>query len=285
MVPIDFVPIAPATAAVYRVVEPGRSVFVKILRSPKLWPMLAGLPEHVRDRLLAEFPWRDEADFLLSGFALPPGLRMPEVIRIDDLGDRVALWLEDVACADVRWDLPRFVRAARLLGRWAGRRFGGAPSGALRFLIESRPHSEAFQRLESGELRALAARLPELLDRLDRLPHAGAHGDACPQNLLVPLDDPDSFVVIDVTWQCPHPIGFDLGQLLVGLAHDGTLPVCALPEIREAIIDAYVEGLADEGERVPVNEVAFGCDASLVIRSAFDSGPELARYLTGLVRG
>jgi hypothetical protein len=129
-VPVAFRPVALTTAAVYRVVTGGSSVFVKVLRRPVL-------PESLAE-LVGEFPWRDEAEFLLSGFPLPPGLRRPRVLRVDDLGDRIALWLEDVRCAEVEWDLPRFRRAALGLGRWAGRRRAGAGvAGAVRG--EARP--------------------------------------------------------------------------------------------------------------------------------------------------
>lgn len=283
VVPVGFTPSALTTAAVYRVVDERRSVFVKILQSPRHAPQLTGIPADLREWLVRDFPWRVEADFLLSGFELPPGMRLPGVVRIDELGDdRVALWLEDVVCADAEWDAPRFARAAQLLGRWAGRRFGGAPGPALRMLTEARLNRDAFLHLESDDLRALAARVPELLDRLDALPQAIGHGDACPQNLLVPRDEPDSFVVIDVGWQCPFPIGFDLGQLLVGLADVGVVPVPALPALHTLLIDAYLDGLRAEGRAVSRAEVAFGCDASVAIRSAFHTGPELSAYLVRL---
>lgn len=283
VLPVRFTPTAPSTAAVYRVAGPGRPAFVKILQAPRHSPLFAALPPDLQERFAREFPWRDEADFLLSGFDLPPGLRTPEVLRIDELGDgRVALWLEDVECADVTWDAPRFARAAHLLGRWAGRRFGGEPGPALGLLVEGRLVRDAFTRLASPQQRALAARVPELLDRLDALPQATGHSDACPQNLLVPRADPDTFVVIDVGWQCPLPVGSDLGQLLVGLADDGTLPVAALPGLHDLVVDAYLDGLRAEGRTVSRDEVAFGCDATLAIRSAFHTGPELSAYLTRL---
>ncbi|GGN11039.1 hypothetical protein GCM10011609_58740 [Lentzea pudingi] len=139
MVPVAFDPVALTTAAVYRVVSAGESTFVKVLRRPHV-------PERFEDvvrefpwrdeaefrAVVGELPWRDEAEFLLSDFVLPPGMRRPHVLRVDDFGDRIALWLEDVRCADVEWDLPRFRRAALGLGRWAGRHFGGAPGRALR---------------------------------------------------------------------------------------------------------------------------------------------------------
>ncbi|SDK10733.1 hypothetical protein SAMN04488074_104262 [Lentzea albidocapillata subsp. violacea] len=263
-----FDPVALTTAAVYRVVSAGESTFVKVLRRPHI-------PAELSD-VVGDFPWRDEADFLLSDFALPPGFRRPRVLRVDDLGDRIALWLEDVRCADVEWDLPRFRRAALALGRWAGRRFGGAPGRALRVLYEGRLVREAFLRPDCSPL---ARRIPELLARLEALPQATGHNDACPQNLLVPVEDPESFVVIDVAWQCPCPVGADLGQLLVGLAQAGRMAVARLPPVREAIIDAYLEGLHLEHRAVSREEVVLGCDGTLALRSAFHSAPELADYL------
>jgi len=46
--------------------------------------------------------------------------------------------------------------------------------------------------------------VPELLDGMDALPQALPHGDASPQNLLVPADDPGTFVAIDVSFQNPR---------------------------------------------------------------------------------
>ncbi|MCR3750959.1 hypothetical protein [Lentzea californiensis] len=268
MVPVPFDPVALTTAAVYRVVSAGEPAFVKVLRRPHV-------PDEFKD-VVGDLPWRDEVEFLQSDFVLPPGMRRPRVLRVDDFGDRIALWLEDVRCADVEWDLPRFRRAALGLGRWAGRRFGGAPGRALRVLYEGRLVRDAFLRPHCS---ALAERMPGLLARLEALPQANGHNDACPQNLLVPLDDPESFVVIDVTWQCPNPVGADLGQLLVGLAQAGRMAVADLPPVREAIIDAYLDGLRLEHRAVSREEVVLGCDGTLALRSAFHSAPELADYL------
>jgi hypothetical protein len=271
-VPVAFRPVALTTAAVYRVVGGSAPAFVKVLRRPEFPGELA--------ELVGEFPWRDEAEFLLADFPLPPGFRRPRVLRVDDLGDRIGLWLEDVRCADVPWDLARFRRAALGLGRWAGRRFGGAPARAIRLLHEGRLVREAFLRPDCP--RRLAERMPELLTRLEALPQATGHSDACPQNLLVPVDDPESFVVIDVGWQAPFPVGADLGQLLVGLAQAGRMAVAELPPIREEIIDAYLDGLRLEHRAVSREEVVLGCDGMLALRSAFHSEPELAAYLVDL---
>ena len=58
-----------------------------------------------------------------------------------------------------------------------------------------------------------------------------SHGDASPQNLLVPASEPDTFVVIDWSFHGPLAVGFDLGQLLIGLAHAGRLTADVLPDV------------------------------------------------------
>ena len=120
-----------------------------------------------------------------------------------------------------------------------------------------------------ADLLTLAVRVPAILDRLDALPQTVGHGDACPQNLLVPADAPDTFVAIDISWQHPHPIGFDLGQLLVGLTDTGTLRPQDLPAIHAALIPAYRAGLLDEGYDADPADITYGFDASMVVRSCF----------------
>jgi hypothetical protein len=119
----------------------------------------------------------------------------------------------------------------------------------------------------------LADRVPAMLDRLESLTQSIGHGDACPQNLLVPSEAPDTLVAIDITWQRPEAIGFDLGQLLVGLAHTGELTAIHLPELHDILLNAYLEGLTDEGCGVDSADVLYGFDAAMVIRSAFTAMP------------
>ena len=66
------------------------------------------------------------------------------------------------------------------------------------------------------DLDQLAGRVPAILDVLESLPQLVVHGDASPQNLLVPTDGSAKFVIIDWTLGGPAAVGDDLGQLLVG---------------------------------------------------------------------
>ena len=279
------------------------SAFVKVLRAPGELPLPAELPAAERARLVAmaaaDRTWRHEADVYRADLddVLPAGMRLPARYRIDEHGDRIVEWLEDVPVADVRWDHARFARAARLLGRLAVRLTccGRLPDSLLRvpgevlrlqflerelFMLPalaadatwSHPATAADRGLRA-DLHRLAGRVPALLDALDGLPQTFVHGDASPQNLLVPADDPATFVAIDWSLIGPCAVGYDLGQLLVGLAHAGQLDVDAVPGVHDAMLPAYVAGLADEGLRVDRDVVRFGFHAALVVRSAFSALP------------
>ena len=105
------------------------------------------------------------------------------------------------------------------------------------------------------------------------MPQCYQHGDASPQNLLVPRDNPDEFVVIDWGFDCPQAVGFDLGQLLIGLAHAGELAPEALPAVHKVILKAFQEGLREDGMYVDEEQVLYGYLGSLLIRAAFTALP------------
>lgn len=97
------------------------------------------------------------------------------------------------------------------------------------------------------------------------------HGDASPQNLLVPAADPSTFVLIDISFQNPAAVGFDLGQLLVGLVHADLMSPDRLTEIADAVVPAFVSGLRAEGDRTSAAQVEEAFALSLLLRSGFDS--------------
>ena len=304
---VPYEPGSPATGALLRVAgttadgQPW-SVFLKVLQHPRHWPRIGQVPEAVRQAFLDTFPWRGELVAWEPDFAgrLPSGMRVPRLYRLAELGDdRVAVWMEDVPTLDGAWDLARFARAARALGGLAARRSDPAllaatplPAGSgLRYYSRSRVELAGLPALDQdalwshplvagaadvrlrADLRALGARVPELLDRMDDLPQALPHGDASPQNLLVPADDPDSLVAIDVSFQTAQAVGFDLGQLLVGLVHAGLMPAAALAGVHAVLVPAFVQGLAAGGLQATPGQVHFGYVASLVVRAGFTSLP------------
>jgi hypothetical protein len=289
------------------------SFFVKLLRHPRLWPGLSRLPdEESRRNFIDVFPWRFELDMYEAGIAdaLPPGLRVPILHAAKQRGsDHIALWLEYVDQEPGPWQLSDYGRAAYLLGRMAALRREGAavnanlpdicregmPGRSLRFYASTRIFRAAQPALREGafwrhpvvaaaltrvgdprlpaEMSALAERVPAILDMLDALPQTHAHGDASPQNLLRPRGESGTLVVIDWAFGDVQPVGFDLGQLLVGLAHAGETDPGELAAIDAAIFPAYLDGLADEDYEVDPGLVRLGYLGSLAVRSALCAIP------------
>jgi hypothetical protein len=293
---------SPTTGGLWRVVGPSWSLFVKVVQDYRHWDLLHMLPPAIRAEALATRSWRHEADLYESDLAsvLPPGMRLPVVHAVRDDGDgRVLVVMEDVDADDTRWDADRYARAARSLGRLDVRLTAATalprtelhePGAMLRRYVDSRvqPHFVAallddepwrhpLLRAAAPGLRAdlahLAARLPALLDSLAGHRHVRIHGDATPHNLLVPRQGPDELVVIDWAMGTTAPAGEELGQLLIGGAHDGHLDADDLVALRDVVVPAYVAGLADEGLHLAPDAVRLALDTTVTLRSAFTALP------------
>jgi hypothetical protein len=258
--------------------------FVKVVQSWERSPIFQMVPAEMRAEALAMIPWEREPAVYRSdlGDRLPDGLSMPAARRVADVdGASAAIWLDAVDAEAVRWDGPRFERAARLLGRLsASPRV--APLGAIgelprlhRRYADGRLAGQVLPALHDDDLwrhpvmaagfdpdvrdglRAAAARLPEYLHELDTAPVSTIHGDACPRNLLVRRGSAGdgSFVLIDYGFWGRAPVGFDLSQLLLGEVQTGERAASDLPALEEAVVPAYVAGLADEGLQVDLGVV------------------------------
>ncbi len=307
------------------------SIFVKQLQSARVWPMLHLIPESHRADWVARFPWRIEIEAYRSRLPdlLPAGLRLPavyDIVEIDD--DRAAIWMEDVEVSSECWSTRQFAHAARLLGVLAGRRPPGTdvvfglppenltPGSGLRMLAFGRvkmgvggmladdaiwAHSALVYALDAtgerhlrDDIRSAMHEVDGWLDVLDSLPQTYVHGDASPQNLLVPVGDPDQFVVIDFGFNSPHCVGFDLGQLLVGLVHSDLMEPADMRRVHEAILPAYIDGLRSTGLNATSEEIERGFVLSLLVRSLFTAvplemlhepdSPELRQLLTSRIR-
>jgi hypothetical protein len=301
--PVPYLSGSPATGALYRlcgITVDGApwSLFCKVLQHIRHWPMLAMMPPRFAADMTAWFPWRIELDLWdpIITASLPEGLRAPRLHRVIELpGDRIAVWQEDVIVAPAPFGLDHYARAAFLLGRWNARcttpevlATSDLPSNdGIRRYAENAVPLRGLEPLEDDalwghpwlidhadlrrELRDLGRHIPELLDRLDTMIVCLPHGDASPQNLLIPADAPDTFVVIDISFRSPHALGFDLGQLLVGLIHSGDVPAAQLPAIADRIVPAYLAGLGAEGIDRPAEEISSAFAISAMLRSGFDS--------------
>jgi hypothetical protein len=300
-VPYDFG--SPATGALVRLGGTADgvnwSVFVKVLHNPRHWRFIDRMPPPARAGFIAEFPWRAELaawDPALTE-RLPDGLRVPTLYRLADLGpDRIAVWMEDIDADPRPWSPSQFSRAAALLGE-----FGGNRADPALWAGTGRPPSYGLQRYVDGPVRSairivaddatrhhpalaahvalqadlmdLADRIPALLDLACSAPQALPHGDASPQNLLVPRGDPDTFVAIDLAFQTPHAIGFDLAQLLVGLAHAGQLPATALPAVDADLVPSFEAGSRKSPRPASAHDIETGYLTALALRSGFTSLP------------
>ena len=80
-------------------------------------------------------------------------------------------------------------------------------------------------------------------------------------------------MVIDWGFDCPQAVGFDLGQLLVELAHAGELSPEALPVVHKTIFKAFLTGLAEEGMDASEDQVLYGYLGSLLARATFTALP------------
>jgi hypothetical protein len=181
------------------------------------------VPEPLRSQLAPLMPWRTEPEVYRSdlGRRLPRGLSLPRAHLLAELGEEsAAIWLDRVPVRRVRWDVAHHRHAAYLLGRFAARPSvahlaAEVPIGrtARRFAehwlavnvvpdltaedLWRQPHVAATfdAHLRDRILRAATA-LPTLVDELESLTTATAHGDACTDNLLPrhpvdPLRAPD----------------------------------------------------------------------------------------------
>jgi len=286
------------------------SVFVKRLQSAKHWAYLHFVPEPERIEFINAIPWRLEIAAQRSDLPrlLPDGMRLPAAYRIEEGEDeRATIWMEDVAQSELPWDLDKFTRAAILLGRLSARRQLGlvepllprpgvtTPGIGLRYYYQGRVVLGTLPALADDDtwrhpllslaichnrahtlrhdLLELAERVPAVLDALDRLPQTYQHGDASPQNLLVPAAAPEQFVVIDWGFDCLQAVGFDLGQLLIGLGHAGVMEPEALRDVHRVIVDAFTEGLNAEGMTADIDQVRLGYLGSLLARATFTALP------------
>lgn len=248
------------------------TLFVKHVHEWSRSPFFEMVPPEVREWAAGMVPWRTEGAVYASGLRdlLPDGLAMPRAVGIRDIDERAyAVWLEVVPTADVAWDLDRYRSAAHLLGRFAARpgiralaRIGSR-EWDVRSYVDGRLGHQVLPILGDEDIwqhplvaDAFADLRPRLLDAVDRLPDLTAellavpelvgHGDACPNNLLV-RPDRAGFTMIDFGFFMALPVGFDLGQLLVGEVQLGRGDGGDLAERGEACLASYVDGLAAEG--------------------------------------
>ncbi|QSR26788.1 hypothetical protein CFH99_14255 [Nocardioides aromaticivorans] len=274
------------------------TLFVKHVHEWSRSPFFEMVPPEVREWAAGMVPWRTEGAVYSAGLGdlLPAGLAMPRAVGIHDIDERAyAVWLEVVPTVDADWDLERYRSAAHLLGRFAARpgiralaRIGSREWDVRSYVDGRLGHqvlpilgdegiwrhplvADAFADLRP-RLLAAVDRLPELTEELLAVPELVGHGDACPNNLLV-RPDRDGFTMIDFGFFMALPVGFDLGQLLVGEVQLGRGDGSDLAERGEACLASYVDGLAAEGLELDLATVRRAHALHLLVFSGLSAMP------------
>lgn len=292
----------------------GWSVVAKTLQpasQSELWDLV---PEQFRATVLRNLDWHGEPRLYELGLDahLPDGLRAPALYLVEHDEHAITIWMEDVADHG-SWTTERYRRAALALGRMAGRWpearakrelalrrrnlhdlfFGKITHLDLKILAESSfwdspPICDLADAQLRSDLFELAERMPALLDLAETLPHAMAHGDAAPANLLDPGDG--DLVAIDWSYGSCAPIGSDLSQLLAGRYDCGEASPDDLDALIPTIVDSFCEGLAAEGSRVTRKQVEAAFAIHLGVRTVFSllvveaRGPMNSAELTRLIK-
>lgn len=208
--------------------------------------------------------------------------------------ERILLWLEAVQGANVALDVSRVQAVARALGQFNG---AAAPvDGAMemewlarqalrsrmeRMALEQAPHGFAERTLwrhsaiqhwlPSGFEAAVAylwERRIELLDGLDALPHTIVHGDANPENILLPQRHTIEAPPIGLDWSNlgVAALGTDLADHVVWSYLTGGASTANYPI--DSAVDAYCAGLSDVGYACTRADVVMGFNASAALMAA-----------------
>jgi hypothetical protein len=268
--------------------------FAKVLHPASASPLMAYIPADHHESVLRNLNWLDEPAIYRSALStdLPDGLRMPRLLAVEELADRVVLWLEQIE-PRTSWSIPDYQLAARSLGamagRWPERRvteelgvqrrdlaylfFGKLANVDLPILATDEHWSDPHVARVAGpgfraELEALIERAPMRIAAAEGLPHAMSHGDATPDNLLRTAE---GICAIDWSYGSSGPLGADLGQLLAGRFDTGQADPELVPEVASVLLDAYLQGLADEGVHPEPHDVLTGWATHLAIRSVISS--------------
>jgi hypothetical protein len=275
--------------------------FVKHVQSWSRSPLFDAVPPEYRAFAESSVPWRTEPLIYRSDLVdrLPEGLTMPRAVAVREVDElSAAVWLEEVPTDAASWSVEDFANAAHLLGRLAAsarvRPLAAVGEGdrrrTVRDYADGRLAVQVIPMLRDDDLwahpvlvagfdEAVRARLLGQVERvegyvteLESVPLGTAHGDACPNNILRTAGSPD-LVLIDFGFWSTQPLGFDLGQLLLGDVQIGRREASTLGEVESAILPAYVRGLHDEGATVDEPTVRRAHALHMLVFNALSSLP------------
>jgi hypothetical protein len=244
--------------------------------------------------------WQREALVYQSGLLddLPDGLAAPRCFGIDTLpeGGR-CFWLEEIVeNTGENWNVSRYGLAARHFGRLNGRYLTGRPAPSQPWLSRRRfrdqfaewlsfhawiddPNTWSDPRIHHAFRRPVAERLLRLwnersrfLDALDRLPQTFCHEDAWRGNLLSRCTSlgQDETVALDWALAGIGAIGQEMGALVFANLLQCQVEASDAPMLAEAVLEGYLDGLADVGWRGDLRLARLGYAASSVFHAGID---------------
>lgn len=215
------------------------------------------------------------------------GLRAPRCAGVDisDNDAVVATEFVDGTPAE-NWDIDTYARVARALGAAQGRIFvnGAVPDvewlsrGFLRAYSTEKPVSyelidddrawiqpvvaRNFPQALRSAAKELHAQRHRLYSLLESLPRALCHLDFWTKNLIRAEDG--GFVLLDWSFVGTGTLGEDIGNLVPDAAFDFFVEPEQLPELRDATLASYLDGLSDAGWRGDPRVVELAMAASAI---------------------
>lgn len=198
------------------------------------------------------------------------GLSAPTLLAGGERPDGSAeLWLEDVQGPFAStWTVEQLADFAHRLGTaqarhagtgarpWHSRSWLRQYAGRHSYAEIDWDHPAAARHwpddLRSG-LHAIWKRRTDLFDLAETLPQTLCHLDVWPMNLTRRGTEP---VMIDWAFLGRGAIGEDIANLIADTFLDGLRPVDRLDEVKDALIDAYLAGLAEAGGPIDRAETA-----------------------------
>jgi len=229
---------------------------------------------------------------------LPHGLAAPRCYAIDDLGDSVWLWLEELFDEfGPTWPLSRYGTAARHIARLSGghlsREFLITKPWLSNGLLRVRGNDAAFfwsnydrwrdhprfQVVWPGDLGRRIYHVWQsrdlILNALDRLPHVLCHTDYDRRNIFArrSMTGDSETVVVDWAFLGRGAIGEELAALVgTSVAWNMGPTSRDLPELSEVCFQGFLLGLRDSGWEGDERLVRQGYTAAIALRFGIFSG-------------
>ncbi len=257
---------------------------------PRRWSLIQKVTDgpalasaYLYDNGLREF--RAYESGLLADLA--PGLRAARAHGLHASADgRLTIWLEDLGGAGRVLSRDGIRRAARDLGRLAGRWHGRVPARPWLFTgwVDRHGQPEAVaparDRIRTlrdrraiemrlgkplSEVEALIDDQPRIGSYLRRLPQTLCHHDAVGANVFPAGDDSDT-ILIDWEMIGPGPAGADLVSLLFSSARRGDLPADLAIDAMAEARDAYGRAMDEVGGAIDAEQLAAAIDAAIALR-------------------